>query len=241
MSKEYFCVISQEVSKEERFALQQAVGEVILFPPDRNISESVRCHPDMIFAVLDGKLFLSREYYLTNTAIVDKIARFGGFDVAPMEGKRGAEYPLDVGFNAAVGRDFIICRVDVVCPSLLNYAKSRGYRIIPVKQGYAGCSCIVTDAAVLTFDLGIAAALKKHKIPVLPLHNGGIMLPGYNCGFLGGAGGFSEGTVYLLGNAETLPCYADLRQFADKNKYKIVSLANNAVTDYGGIKIFQKR
>ena len=133
--------------------------------------------------------------------------------------------------------------VRVVCPD--EYRRGQpGFYVMPqlnvgplnayVRRN--GVSIAVTDDAVLTFDRGIAKSLDSAEIPCVRLNEGGITLPGYGCGFLGGACGYHDGTVYLCGNADTLPCAEDIR----RNGCSIVSLSENPVTDCGGIKIFKK-
>lgn len=232
-----FCVISQDVPEEMQKNLRQSFEDVIPLPPDDELAPPVSCHPDMIFAVLDGHMFLSARYYERNTAVIDRIAALGGLIICPEEIVRNECYPNDVAFNVAVWRDTVICRPDVTCRVLLDFSEKRGYRIVPVKQGYTGCSCLVTDAAVMTFDRGIKKSLDGAGIPCVLLRDGGIALPGYDCGFIGGAGGFHDGVSYLYGNADTLPCADQLTS----SGYRIVSLSGGPVTDYGGIKIFKKR
>lgn len=233
---EYFCVISGEMPPEMQTNLRKFFAEVIPLPPDVDLAGPVQCHPDMIFAVLSNRLYISARYFRENSSVIGRIAQLGGFDVHPADIVRNERYPNDVAFNAAVWRNVLICRPDAVCAALLDFAKERGYRTVPVKQGYTGCSCLVTDDAVLTFDRGIAKSLDSAEIPCVRLNEGGITLPGYGCGFLGGAGGYHDGTVYLCGNADTLPCAEDIR----RNGCSIVSLSENPVTDCGGIKIFKK-
>ncbi|MBP3293589.1 MAG: hypothetical protein J6N32_07530, partial [Clostridia bacterium] len=103
------------------------------------------------------------------------------------------------------------------------------------KQGYTGCSCLVTGDAVYTFDRGIVKSLRREDIPYVLLEEGGISLPGYDCGFLGGACGYHDGTIVVCGNADLLPCAAALH-----NAGSVFSLSDTPVTDYGGIKIYQR-
>lgn len=230
-----FCVVSQEMPEEMRTRLGQRFGEVIPLPPDPDLAEPVQCHPDMIFAVLNGQMFVSGRYSALYPAVVGRIADLGGFGIVPTDDVRNARYPHDVGFNIAVWRDCVICNPSVTSPALLDHAKQSGYRIVPVKQGYTGCSCLVTDDAVHTFDRGIVKSLRREDIPCVLLEEGGISLPGYDCGFLGGACGYHDGTIVVCGNADLLPCAAALH-----NAGSVFSLSDTPVTDYGGIKIYQR-
>ena len=223
--------------EEMRENLRKFFPEVIPLPPDGDLAGPVRCHPDMIFAVLEDRLFVSRRYFRKNADIIGRIADSGGFGIHPTDDSRSAVYPEDVAFNAAVWRDCVICRPDSTCPALLDFAVRRGYRIVPVKQGYTACSCIVTYDAVLTSDRGIAKSLEREAIPCVLLPEGGISLPGYGCGFPGGACGFHDNVIYFCGNADSLPCADVLRC----RGYRTVSLSGASVTDYGGVRIFAKK
>jgi hypothetical protein len=236
---EYFSVVSGEMPENLRESLRKSFAEVIPLPPDADLAAPVCCHPDMIFAVLADRLFVSRRYFRENAAVIEKISSCGGFAIHPADDRRSAVYPYDVAFNAAVWRDCVICRPESTSAALLDFAHRQGYRIVPVKQGYTACSCIVTDDAVLTSDRGIIKSLNRAEIPCVLLPEGGIALPGYDCGFPGGACGYHHGVIYLCGDADTLPCAEILRQ----RGHRIVSLASSGspVTDYGGIRIFQKK
>lgn len=232
----YFCVVSQEMPPEMQTKLAETFEEVVPLPPDNDLAEPVRCHPDMVFAVLAGRMFLSECYFYAHPAAVERIAQLGGFDLCLSNDVRSARYPHDVAFNIAVWQNTLICRPDVTCPALLEHAKAHGYRVIPVRQGYTGCSCLMTDRAVLTFDRGIAKNLDRENVPCVLFDEGGISLPGYDCGFLGGASGCHGGKIYICGNSATLPCSNQL----NSTGYRIISLSDDPVIDYGGIKIFEK-
>ena len=225
--------------EEMRKNLRYFFTDVIPLPPDGDLAEPVRCHPDMIFAVLDGRLYVSARYFCENADVIGRIAEYGAFEIHPYDGLRNEVYPHDTAFNIAVRGDSVICRPDSTAPSLLDFAAVQGYRIVPVKQGYTGCSCVVTEDAVLTSDRGIAESLARAGIPciLLPSPDGSISLPGYACGFWGGACGYHDGVIFFCGNADTLPCADDIRRLG----YRMVSLSGTPVTDYGGIRIFEKK
>lgn len=214
--------------KEMQLNLAKFTDVVIPLPPEDDLAAPVRCHPDMVFAVLNGRLFVHRRYLQAYPSTVERIITLGGFDLVVTDDRRGERYPYDVGFNVAVWKDNLLCRPDATSPALLNHAKSSGYRIVPLKQGYAGCSCLTTDEAVYTLDRGIAKSLENANIPCVLL-DGSILLPGYSGGFLGGATGYADGIIFLCGCAFSgLPS-------------PVLPLADAPVTDYGGIKFYRKR
>ncbi len=234
-----FCVCSSLLTDEALRTLQKRFP-VILLPPDNALPPPIRCHPDSIFAVVGDDLIVPAAYYDAYPDVADEIASRGQFRLILSDAPRGPVYPADTGLNAAVGRDFVICRPKSAAPELLQAAERNGYDIIPVRQGYGGCACLVTDGGVLTGDPGIAKALKARGIPHQLLSPEGIRLPGYDCGFIGGACGFHDGTIFINGDPSRLPCYPLLRQFAMARDYSIHPLSAGDVTDVGGIRIFSR-
>lgn len=231
------CVCSSLLSKEAIRTLCRRF-RVILLPPDDNLPEPIRCHPDSIFAAVGEQLIVSRSYADAYPGTVEEIVSFSGLRLILSDAPRGSVYPLDAALNAAAGRDFLLCLPDIAAPEILAAAEQQNLTVIPVRQGYAGCACLMTAHAVLTFDSGIARILKEREIACVLLDSGGISLPGYNCGFFGGACGFHDNIIYINGAPESLPCFPQLREFAQKCGYTILPLCQSPVTDCGGIRFF---
>lgn len=234
------CLCSSLLSEEAIGTLRQRF-RMILMPPDNALPEPIRCHPDSIFAMVGNRLIFSRSYADAYPGTVEEIVRFSGLRLILSDAPRGSVYPLDAALNAASGGDFLLCRTDTAAPEILSAAEQQNLTIVPVRQGYAGCACLITDRAVLTFDSGIARVLEARKIPCVLLASGGISLPGYDCGFFGGACGFFDNTVFINGDPKTLPCFPQLREFAQASGYSILPLCQSPVTDCGGIRIFDKQ
>lgn len=201
--------------------------EVIPLPPDREIDTPVSTHPDMICTVIGDRIFFPESYAKENEATVKKIEYLSGLHAICTSCERGKKYPLDVSLNTAVIKSSLLCRKASCAAELLDYATQLGTKIIDTKQGYAGCSCIVCDDKVVTSDVGIFAVLEKNGIDV-KLNREKITLDGYNCGFIGGCGGFFDGRVYLFGESEE-----------DFFGYEKVSLKKGILCDFGGIKFIK--
>lgn len=201
--------------------------EVITLPPDREIDSPVSTHPDMICTIIGERIFFPQSYAKENEATVKKIEELSGLHAVYTSGERGKKYPLDVSLNTAVIKNALLCRKASCAAELLEYASQLGSHVINTKQGYAGCSCIVCDDKVVTSDVGIFEVLDKIGIEV-KLNREKIILDGYNCGFIGGCGGFFDGRVYLFGESE--------EDFFGCEK---VSLAKGTLRDFGGIKFIK--
>lgn len=234
------CVISQNVPAYMIHKLERHF-DVVKLPPDTSIAPPVSSHPDMLLSLIGSRLIFPKSYYSDYPSVIDKIISECGFDPIPSDAVRSAEYPFDVSLNATVVDNFVICRESSSAHELLSAARELGYPIVNVRQGYAGCSCIVAGDVLITSDNGIATASEKLGIESLYVSNKGISLPEYDVGFIGGCGGFYNGTLYFLGNIDSVECSDTIRKFASEKGITIVCLSDSQLTDYGGIKFFTKK
>ena len=210
-------------------------ADVFYLAPDETVAAPVCTHPDMILSVIGGIAFLPRLYVEKNPLLCSFLSQ-NGYDPVVCESKRTPVYPYDVGLNCAVGDDFLITRAKSTEMTVLEYARQLNYEVIDVNQGYAGCSCIVCGDSVITSDSSIFSAVKSTGRDCLLIPNDGIILPGYDAGFIGGCGGFCNGVLYFFGNIDSVICGKQIREFAERKKYTIKCLSDDTLTDYGGLK-----
>lgn len=211
------------------------VCEVFPLPPDSALPPPVACHPDMLVSLV-GKTAIISAAYADSCHALCEVFDNSGYTVALSDAPRGSRYPCDAGLNCAVGERFIICRASSIDPAVLDTARKIGLEVIDVKQGYAGCSCIVCDDTVITSDEGIHRKVTASGGESLFVPNDGIALPGYDVGFIGGCGGFTRGSLYFIGEIDRHPCGEIIRDFAARRGYDIVTLSRGVLTDCGGIK-----
>ena len=235
---DYFALVSCEISQDELAALEQTCT-VIPLPSDEAVDAPVRSHPDMILCVIGSTLVTHRAYYEAHRAVIDRVAELGGLHVVTSDHPRGATYPLDVGFNAAVTRSHVICNAKATCPEILSAAREHGLEVLHVSQGYAACSCIVTDDVLITSDAGIHSACQGAGIKSCLVSNRGISLPVYDVGFIGGSGGYESHTLYFYGSISEMECERDIKSIADSHGYSIKCLSDKPLIDRGGIKFLK--
>lgn len=220
--------------------LKKYCGKIILLPPSEVLSEPVSAHPDMlIFPCVNEGIIYTHPSYLQR---VKDAFSCTGFDILPIEEKAEKEYPRDILLNAATVGKNIFGRLPYVSNSIKEYAKRNGFELIDVKQGYTKCSvCKVSENAVITADTSIANAAKKQGIDMLKINEGFISLPGYDCGFIGGASGFDNENVYFCGDIESHPDASQIISFCSKHSKAAVSLSSEPLFDVGSIFIFDRK
>ena len=199
-------------------------------PLSSDLDRPVSGHPDLLTAKLPrGELLLTCRYYEANRAFFDGL----GHPLCPTEEALEPQYPRDVLFDALAVGDTLYGKEGTVSQVL-----RREYRhFVPVKQGYARCSvAMLSDRAAVTADRGLADALRRSGVAVLDIRPGHIALPGYDYGFIGGAGGrLPDGTYVFFGDLTSHPDGEAIRRFAEEQKISAVSLSDEPICDHGGI------
>lgn len=208
--------------------------EFTLLAPDKLIAKQVQHHADMILAIFDNKIFCHKTYFEDNKEIIKNIADFGKLEIVLSYCKRNDIYPFDIAFNALTIGDRLICKKDYICPELVQYD------IINTKQGYSGCTALYAADTVITADKATLKACRENNIPYFEISGEDILLPGYDTGFIGGACGVCEDTIYIYGDPTTSHSGQALTEFCKEKRLNLSSVYDGAVTDIGGIKFIKR-
>lgn len=199
--------------------------------PHPALDPATASHPDMLLFPFDTGIFVHKDYAF----------KTDGLYQLPISRSPGRKYPHDVLLNAARIGKYIVCRPDVTAPEILSYARANGLTVLPVRQGYAKCNlCVVSDRAAITEDDSIAAALCKQGFDVLRVAPGGVSLPGYPYGFIGGASGNDGTHVFFCGDLALHPEGERIAAFCKKHQKQPVSLAKHPLHDVGSLLFFDE-
>ena len=115
-----------------------------------------------------------------------------------------------------------------------------GYKLCPVRQGYAKCSVIpVGEDGLVTADHSIAKQAKQRGLDVLQIEATPIVLPGYDTGLIGGACSFapygSTKDLFFCGDLETHPNATEIFEFAAEHGMRVLSLCDGPLIDLGTV------
>ena len=226
-------LVSCNVAKE----LSAAVDiEVIPLVPYSKLDSPVASHADMLFSTVDNKVFCYEEYVKENGFL--DVLKSTGKELVFVSNNCGKEYPKDVSLNVLWIGQTLVCHTKSTAKEILDYARETGYSIVNVKQGYTACSTLVlNENCAITTDKTIFNSLKSIGKEVLLISTEGISLDGYNCGFIGGATGVLEDTVFVFGQIDTLDNYSEIMQFLEKSNMTLKCILSGGVYDFGGIKL----
>lgn len=205
-------------------------GRCVALPESEKIPLPVGRHPDTLIGVVAGRVYVCK-----NEIAVMKTLDDAGINYSVSEKECGEKYPDDCAANFFTTGNIFIGRTASAMPEAVNDVKRLGYEIIDVKQGYAHCACAVVGGGVITADDGIFRALKLRGVPSLKISPGGVSLPPFDYGFIGGASGnINKTTVMFFGSLDHHPDGEKIRAFCAAQNVKIIEGDGN-LCDFGGI------
>ena len=200
---------------------------VRLLGPHPSLNCPVDTHADMLMLIVGKTIFIHNGYQIPE--VCENV-------IISIPELLGAKYPSDILLNIAIVGKHAFANLKHASKTALNYLKANGYQLHHVSQGYAHCStCIVSDNAIITSDEGIEEVAKELGIDVLLIESGHISLPPYDYGFIGGASGSTDDTVYFCGSLDYHPSGSSIREFISNHGKSIVELADMPLIDVGGI------
>lgn len=188
--------------------------------PISALPPSMQCHADLQLCHLGGNVVLAApEVY---AYYEEKLSPFG-FKILCGKTPVGSTYPGDAAYNIARVGNFAFHNPEITDPVALSYFKENGITLISVKQGYAKCAMLpLDDHTIVTADGGIKKAAEENGFSVLHISPGGVLLPGFSYGFLGGAAGKLSGdTVYITGRLSLHRDYEKILAFFAERSIKI--------------------
>lgn len=192
------------------------------------LPKPVSNHPDMNICVIDDTVFLPK-----NSPIFNEVSKLKA-NIITISEDFGNKYPFDVPLNCKVIEDFVILNSKTVSKEILKYC-TENKKIIDVNQGYAACSTLaVSTNVIITADKGIYNALTKENLSPLLINQGYIKIDKYDYGFIGGASGVIDDTLYFFGDITTHPDYVKIKNYLTENNVKF-KYFDGELLDIGGV------
>lgn len=222
-------VILAENFPEEAAEKLKKYGKVVRTKSNKNILKGLDSHTDILLHTLpNGGVVVDRdnlEYY--KNIFPDK-------NIIPSASILSKKYPKDIPLNAFSFKNYFIHNLKFTDKVLLDYYKNSGYELINIKQGYAKCSCLVTEDFIITSDGGIYESLKDF-IPIYKINHGEIKLKNFNYGFIGGASGVLGKKIFFTGDFSHHSSHEEILKIIKKYDYEIEILSKDPIEDFGTI------
>ena len=234
--KRKIAVVDGRIGEDMERALRLGGFGVVALPPSKRLSAPLASHPDMLIARLGGEYVMTADYLEEAPFAVQDIYDAVHPSMHFADEVHGEKYPRDVIFNSLVLGKRLYARLESLSPYLKRLATNLGYELVNVNQGYPACTVLkLSDEAVITADDGLARRLERDGIRVYKIKTGGIDLPPYEYGFIGGCAGVYDGCVYFLGDVRLHPSYDIILDAIEREGLSFVSLGSGRLIDLGGI------
>lgn len=202
--------------------LTAAGRPVRLLPPWRGLPGPVRDHPDLLTAPFGDGVLTTPGYAAEHPELFD------GISVALTAEELSPVYPGDVLLDVLTVDDTALGH-PACAKALRDSAK-----FLPVRQGYARCSVLLAGDAAVTADAGLSRVLASLGLDVLTIPPGGILLPGYDAGFIGGASLTVGDTVWFFGDVGAFPSGSAVCAHLRKHGFSVADCPGVPLTDFGG-------
>lgn len=204
-------------------------GQVVRTKANKSVLKGLDTHPDILVHPLpNGELLVDRD----NLDYYKEI--FKDKKIIPSCSSLSEKYPGDIHLNAFAFKKIFIHNLKHTDQVILDHYKMAGYELINIKQGYAKCSCLVTEDFVITSDGGIYESLKD-LIPIYKIDHGGIKLQNFNYGFIGGASGVLGKKIFFTGDFSHHSSHEEILKIVSKYDYEIEILSKDPIEDFGSI------
>ncbi|MCQ2436429.1 MAG: hypothetical protein MJ101_05960 [Clostridia bacterium] len=210
-------------------------GECVRLNGSAVLPMPVRYHPDMLAATVGSTVFVGAD----NEKTAQALSRMG-IDCRMCAAKTGISYPYDAILNILDLGTHLFCREKSVCPETVGCAREAGRIIVPVAQGYTACSTATVGGGIITSDAGIYAAACKNGIDALLISPGGIDLPPYEYGFIGGACCETDDALIFFGDIKKHRDHGAISDFCRAHGKDCRSVGDFALTDFGGARRITK-
>ena len=228
-------VDSRITSKCESSLLKEGFT-LIKLPRDSHLGEAVASHPDTVMFRLENEIITTAEYCDDAPFVFSDIREFcPDLRINFTADERNAKYPCDCVMNALTVGKKIFCKKDTASVGLIELAKRLGYEIIHTSQGYPACSVLAFGNNAITSDRGLGAVMEKNGVLVTYITEGGISLPPYEYGFIGGASGVVGNKIYFFGDVMTHPDGDIICRTIKEAGFIPISLSDEPLSDFGGI------
>jgi hypothetical protein len=231
-------VVGETISEKCKSALSQMGFSVRTLPPYSRLSAPVSTHADMLMLPVGKMVFTFSEYAEENRGLFDEI-RKKGFEIVYVSALPEKEYPRDVLLNCLVLGNTLLSNTRYTAAEVLDHVRKSEFNCVNVKQGYARCTaCPISEKAIITADPSISRAARLHGISVLIVEKGGVILKGYDYGFIGGSCGIYKDMIFFAGDITSHPNGEEIISFCKSNEKNPFSLSDEPLYDVGSIFFF---
>lgn len=223
-----FAIIDNRYSKYFESLVSEGF-EIIKTLTMNGIYEAVKSHADLQIAVdTNEKMIFTCE---NNYEYYGKKFKETEYSILSGELPVGS-YPENVKYNVMMGKNLIAHNFKYTASEIEEFYKNKEIKKINVKQGYTKCSIVNMNGKYITDDENVYRNFRENGEEILKVRKGYVKLEGFEYGFIGGASGYYDGTLYFCGDVKKHPDYEAIENFA---QCRIKILGSGDLTDVGTV------
>ncbi len=233
-------IVDSRMSESCKRRLSSLGFFLIELPKFAALPDAISAHPDTLISRIGNELFATADYCDTAPYVFSDIReRHAGIKISFTSDRLSDKYPEDCKLNALVLGNNVFVKRESASSAMIDAALRLGYNIVSTRQGYPACTTLAArgkhhDFAV-TSDGGMAKLLQQHGVTVSMIRAGGISLPPYEYGFIGGSAGVYRDKIYFAGDLCSHPDSKIIENAARDAGFECVSLSSEPLCDVGGM------
>ena len=224
--------VGEDYAEEIGRALMPFGIKTLSCPNNLLVDARLRAHIDLSIFHLGENRFVLEEA-VSNSSFADELRTLGA-EIMVSRQKFSSEYPKDAFLCALSNGDKVFHNGKFSDEEIKDYY---GSRFVHVNQGYAKCAvCLVSKTAAITSDPGLAEAMTQEGIDVLKISSDGILLSGFDEGFIGGASfKIAADMLAFTGTLQNHPNKDDIERFLKAQGVKPIYLTDKPIFDIGSV------
>lgn len=217
--------------------------DIIPVPDNPKVDRRLSGHVDLSALHVGGNRIILASY-LKGSALGETLSAYG-LNIIYAEEEQKAEYPFDCRLNVCLIGRRTFCGDFLKESAFVNYFTSAGIdrTVYYSRQGYVKCSiCVVDENSFITADKGLFHLGKSCGMNVLLIRPFGIVLDGFDYGFIGGAScKLSRDILAFTGHLNDHPDKGSILDFLSLHNIEAVYLSDMPAFDIGSaIPIIEK-
>lgn len=227
-------VINPDFRDELLLPLQELGFDVLPVPECTAVHPALKGHPDLQLTLIEDTVVCRPDM---PESFLEKLP--SSISVIRGETILGCDYPRDVAYNIKIAGKFAFHRFDYCDPVVVKILNEHNIECVHIKQGYAGCSIFVLpDNSIVSADRKAVGKARGLGMGVCLIEPGGIDLPGFEYGFIGGSVGVHNDHVYFTGCLDGHPSQESIMEKIHRSGARVFFLTNHKIFDSGGVFLF---
>lgn len=205
-------------------------GTVFQLESFGTVYPSISGHPDVFMFQMEELVIIAPN---APKSLIDALKHHR---VTFLKGKEklGSKFPETSYYNAVSTSDYLIHKQDHSTSCILRHSAKK--KFISVSQAYTRCNLLaLPDGSFITSDKGIEKTLNGEGLEVHYFAPSDVVLNGQDHGFLPGACGILENTVFFIGSLNQYGEGVRLKELLESKGLSIEELYQGPMIDGGGI------